>query len=153
MKPKAGLTSVVLLMKLKGGSGTFHYDSSYWTDDKVLNSEETNWSEDDDTDAKLPAFNSVPFTVMAVCYKSLFNCYTFDLAIETESARALFSGGYRKSADMGGGSKEAWTDLFLPKDHENYQEFWEGGSGKGCGMMKPGINTELHEDGNITLWR
>ena len=82
---------------------------------------------------------------MAICYSRLSNCYKYTLDSQTPNARTLFSGGYKESAVMGGGGKEAWTDIFLPPGHEDYNNFWTKGSGKGCEMMYPGINTELRE--------
>ena len=64
-----------ILMKLKAGSSTFHYGSEYWTNYDTLNEQEVNGSDDDDIDAKLKAFNSLPFSTMLICYRHLTNCY------------------------------------------------------------------------------
>lgn len=131
-----------MLMKLKGVSSTFHYHSSYWTNSETLNEHEIEGSNNDNIDAKLAAFNTLAFSKMLVCYKTLNNCYKYNLGETVSSARVLFSGGFRSSIDLGGGGgKKKWTDLFLPSEDPHYQTFWNGGSGTDCNMTRPGINT------------
>lgn len=143
----------VVIMKLKSGSDKFEYHSKYWTDDSVLNENEGPADDADDVDAKLPAFNSQALSKIKVCFKTLSNCYTYDLGQEYASARELFSAGFIRSTNLGGGdmtaveAKKAWTDVFLPPGHGWYNYFWNGGSGNGCAMQRPGINTQCR-DGN-----
>ena len=135
-------------MKLKAGSDLFKYESAYWTDDQTLNTDSTTAGINDDIDAKLPAFNSAPIQVLKICYKTLTNCYEYDLGTTYSSARELFNSGFQRSNNLGGGSrtvseaKKDFTDLFLPSDDAKYSYFWDGGSGTACTMQLPGINTQ-----------
>ena len=59
-----------MLMKLKGGSSTFHYHSPFWTNTETLNPGETNGSNDDDIDAKLQAcFKSMSDFMSKKCHQ------------------------------------------------------------------------------------
>ena len=137
-------------MKLKAGSNTFKYESAYWTNTEVLNPSSKSALEDDDIDAKLPEFNSVPVAVLKLCYKTLTNCYTYNLGQTYNSARELFSSGFKRSNNLGSGdssnvdAKKAFTDVFLPPGDEAYNNFWNGGSGNSCHMQRPGINTRCN---------
>ena len=152
--------NATILMKLKAGSGTFHYESPHWTTNSVLNSEDSGWSAEDNIDAKYQAFNDQPISKMKICYKDLDNCYKFDLGREFSSARDLFDGPYRPYPTMGGGGgKEVWTEMFIPKGSKEYgvpgtpgtsewnyigMEGWINNpwSNPNCPMLLPGINTE-----------
>ena len=149
----SALPQETLLMKLKAGSDTFKYESAYWTNTQVLNPTSTSVSENDDIDAKLPEFNSVPVSTLKLCYKTLTNCYTYKLGQIYNSARDLFSEGFLRSDNLGGGdlskvqAKRAFTDLFLPPDDEAYDYYWTGGSGSPtCNMQRPGINTQCNDN-------
>ena len=136
-----------LLMKLKAGSDLFHYDSYHWTTSSVYNAHETLAHDSDDVDAKLDAFNCLPITALRICYKTLDNCYTYNLGFTATSARELFSVGYRRSDDLGGGGRKKFTDVFLPPGHPAYDTFWNGNFGDGCpdrpvSTLNPGINTD-----------
>jgi hypothetical protein len=113
--------SSTLLMKLKAGSNTFQYDASYWTDSSVLNENlGASVSDSDDQDVKMSAFNTLSISALTLCYKTLDNCYIYDLGGTYASAQSLFSSGFIRSLNLGGGTatnaaaKQAWTDLFLP---------------------------------------
>ena len=93
----------------------FAYESSYWTDANTLNPHSTEADDSDDIDAKLEAFMTEPVRWLKVCYKTLDNCYTFDLDQTYASAQALFSWGYIPSSNM---DKRAFTDVFLPSSDE-----------------------------------
>jgi len=143
-----------VLMKLRAGSDVFDYESSYWTDDQTLNPGETTPSNDDDIDAKMDAFNDTPLSELKVCFRTLENCYTYDLGQEYSSARELFSSGYLRDDSLGRGddltaeeAKHAWTDLYIAPGSSDYDGFWNGGHGHNCDMQKPGINTQCN-DGN-----
>ncbi|CAK0885286.1 unnamed protein product [Prorocentrum cordatum] len=68
----------------------------------------------------MSAFNTVSISALTLCYKTLDNCYTYELGATYTSAQSLFSSGFIRSLNMGYGSgtaaegKKAWTDLFLP---------------------------------------
>jgi len=156
--------NATILMKLKAGSDTFHYESPHWTTNSVLNSEDPGWSAEDNIDAKYQAFNDQPVSKMKICYKDLDNCYKFDLGREFPSARDLFDGPYRPYPALGGGGgKDVWTEMFIPKGSKEYgvpgtpgtsewnyidMEGWINNpwSNPNCPMLLPGINTE-HDDG------
>ena len=144
-------------MKLKAGSDIFKYESAYWTDTETLNPESTTADASDDIDAKLPAFNSKSFQKLKVCYKTLTNCYEYDLGSTTTSARALFGSGFQRSNNLGGGTKtateakRAYTDLFLEPTDAQYNYFWNGGSGSACGMQLPGINTQCPDNNKARI--
>lgn len=129
----------------------FQYESPRWTDEVLINENTGPATDADDEDAKFPAFISQPLGRLKVCYKTLSNCVTYELGQEYASARALFSGGFVRSDNMGQGSlspdegKRAWTDLFLPPGDSLYDTFWNGGSGSSCGMLQPGINTQCRD--------
>ena len=131
-------------MKLKAYSEMFRYDSPFWTSSTTYNPLETFARDSDHKDAKLPSFNTHSFSNLIICYRTLSNCYTYDLGFETLSARELFSGDYRESLDLGGAGRRAFTDLFLPPAHPDHSTFWNGTWGNGCKeeKMKPGINTQ-----------
>ncbi|CAK0834659.1 unnamed protein product [Prorocentrum cordatum] len=147
-------TGATLLMKLKAGSTTFQYDSSYWTDgSSVLNEASgASSSDSDDEDVKMSAFNTVSISALTLCYKTLDNCYTYELGATYTSAQSLFSSGFIRSLNMGYGSgtaaegKKAWTDLFLPPGTATwYDDFWNGYGGGNCDMQRPGINTQCND--------
>jgi len=141
----------VLLMKLKAGSSLFNYDSTFWTDSNTVNSWETVASPSDDVDAKLESFNSKPIRALHICYKTLTNCYEYKLGFTATSARDLFSGGYRRSNDLGGKGRRAFTDIFLPPGDKDYDTFWHGGSGTNCNnydLLNPGINSDNSVNGD-----
>jgi hypothetical protein len=105
-------------------------------------------SDSDDADVKMSAFSTVPISALTVCYKSLDNCYTYELGATYTSAQSLFSSGFIRSLNLGYGSgtadegKRAWTDLFLPPGTATwYDWFWNGNGGGNCTMQRPGINT------------
>jgi len=157
--------NATILMKLKAGSDTFHYESPHWTTNSVLNNEDPGWSAEDNTDAKYQAFNDQPVSKMKICYKDLDNCYKFDLGREFPSARDLFDGPYRPYPTLGGGGgKEVWTEMFIPKGTKEYgvpgtagpypsidMEGWINNpwSNPECPMLLPGINTEY---GTGSVW-
>jgi hypothetical protein len=147
--------SSVLLMKLKAGSDTFQYNARYWTDSSVLN--ETGGasvSDSDNADVKMSAFSTFPISALTLCYKSLNNCYTYELGATYTSAQSLFSSGFIRSPNLGYGSgtadagKRAWTDLFLPPTESDtftwYDTFWHGTGGGKCAMQRPGINVRCN---------
>jgi hypothetical protein len=148
-------------MKLKAGSSTFQYDASYWTDSSVLNEASgASYSDSDDEDVKMSAFNNLQIQALTLCYKTLSNCYTYFLHQFYSSASALFSSGFIRSDDLGwlgpgmGTSgnpaqlgKEAWTNLFLPPGTPTwYDDFWNGNGGGNCDMQRPGINTQCNDN-------
>eukprot|EP00959_Pyramimonas_sp_CCMP1952_P267578 5594741-Pyramimonas_sp.AAC.1 len=141
-------------MKLKAGSSTFQYSASYWTDTSVLNEAAgASVSDSDDEDVKMTAFNTIPISALTVCYKTLSNCYTYELGSTYTSARELFSSGFIRSDNLGYGAgtaaagKQAWTDLFLPPGTPTwYDDYWNGNGGGNCGMQRPGINTQCHDN-------
>ena len=105
-------------MKLQGGSSLFTYDSMYWTSYNTHNPIETIASPTDDIDAKLPAFNTEPIKALKICYRTLENCYDYDLGYQAASAQELFCGGYGRSNDLGGKSRKEFTDIFLKPETE-----------------------------------
>merc|ERR1719310_2150623 len=147
-------TSSTLLMKLKAGSNTFQYDASYWTDTSVLNEAlGASSSDSDDVDVKMSAFNTLSISALTLCYKTLDNCYIYDLGGTYASARTLFSSGFIRSLNIGYGSgtaaegKRAWTDLFLPPGTPTwYDDYWNGNGGGNCDMQRPGINTQCSDN-------
>ena len=143
-----------LLMKLKAGSDLFHYDSDHWTTSSVYNAHETLAHDSDDVDAKLDAFNCLPISALRICYKTLDNCYSYNLGFTAASARELFSGEYRRSNNLGGGGRKKFTDVFHPPGHPAYVKFWNGPFGNGCpnrpvSTLNPGINTH-NNFGNVS---
>ncbi|CAK0896829.1 unnamed protein product, partial [Prorocentrum cordatum] len=143
-----------LLMKLRAGSNTFQYDASYWTDTSVLNEAGgASVSDSDDEDVKMSAFNTDPISALTLCYKTLDNCYTYELGATYTSASALFSSGFIRSENLGYGAgaadaaKQAWTDLFLPPGTPTwYDDYWNGNGGGNCNMQRPGINTQCNDN-------
>jgi len=143
-----------LLMKLRAGSNTFQYDASYWTDTSVLNEAGgASVSDSDDEDVKMSAFNTVSISALTLCYKTLDNCYTYELGATYTSASALFSSGFIRSENLGYGAgaadaaKQAWTDLFLPPGTPTwYDDYWNGNGGGNCNMQRPGINTQCNDN-------
>jgi hypothetical protein len=141
-------------MKLKAGTNTFQYDASYWTDSSVLNvARGASISDSDDEDVKMSAFSTVSISALTLCYKTLDNCYTYELGATYASAQSLFSSGFIRSLNMGYGSgtaaegKKAWTDLFLPPGTPTwYDDYWNGNGGGNCGMQRPGINTQCSDN-------
>jgi hypothetical protein len=149
--PTSGST---LLMKLKAGSDTFEYDALYWTTSATLNEAAgASMSNSDDEDVKMSAFNTVSISALTLCYKTLDNCYTYELGATYASAQSLFSSGFIRSLNMGYGSgtaaegKKAWTDLFLPPGTPTwYDDYWNGNGGGNCAMQRPGINTQCSDN-------
>jgi len=143
-----------LLMKLKASSNTFQYDASYWTDTSVLNEAGgASVSDSDDEDVKMSAFNTLSISALTMCYKTLTNCYSYDLGATYTSAQSLFSSGFIRSLNLGGGSatadvaKRAFTDLFLPPGTPIwYDDYWTGTGGGICAMQRPGINTQCNDN-------
>ena len=131
-------------MKLKAGSDVFKYSASYWTDSSTLNPSSMTPSNMDDIDAKLEAFNTYPFVMIKVCYKTLDNCFEHTMDSPYSSAQALFSSGFHRDETI---DKTDWTDLFLPPGSPTwYEDFWNGNGGGKCDPQRLGFNTQCNDN-------
>jgi hypothetical protein len=127
-------------MQIKQSSSVFSYASPYWTDDLTLNAQYT--TPTTGIDVKLPAFSSVALTGIRICVEILTHCYDYQIGTEYTSAKALFSGAFIRTTDMG---QEAFEDLFdsaRAGTTSNYH--YQRANHRTC-LQRPGFNTECSD--------
>ena len=130
-----------LIMKI-GKTTTFHYGSTYWESDDLLNENADATTEED---AKFSKFLSQSFNKMTVCFNSpLENCwsYTYSDGTVWNSAKELFSSGHRRIsesafADTKQQIADALSAMGISEDQHQSQ----------CPAQKPGFNS-VCADGN-----
>jgi len=123
------------IMKIISTGTTFGYSSSYWTNSKTLNP--TIAVSQTTKDAKYPAFNKTPFSMLRMCIGAPDkNCVHHTFKKVYKSARDLFNSGYIRDPQV---DQKGIERAFGVKGH------------RACGMQRPGFNIQC-KDNNKARW-
>lgn len=130
----------VLAMKTTGDT-VWGWSSSLWMNTETL---EPNSPEEEEINAKYPAFNEIGFNTIRICVgeptqttptgSPTGNCFDHTLAQSYSSLQALFSAGFIR-------------DDSLDQGHILHTFGVAPGMVRSCGMQRPGFNTQCN-DGN-----